>query len=805
MKSNVFVGLKPGPTIRDLDRYSEFGFDYLLLPVTNYRYRDRVKKVFKDYLARSFDVGGFKAPEPQLQELGIAPFVGQKNSLRFVGLISSWLELESDDPFVQELSYQVLVNEYEYACFAGIEHLIMAPPRNLNRLTQYAQTIARLLGRFDENYQFKNSPIISISLPMFEDTDPFSTWELWTTVRKRCNYHPKLCISLALPRSKMPAHVLQRWLSEPVVCLLVSSSIFAINQYNYPVLSKYNQQTINKFQRINGNSQYQFGEFCVFLHGTEKYASTIKGEESAFLDYINYLLKRGDDRALAEGLTLGSREPCILPPLDTLSQHLSDETYNTFEKDKMKYDLYEQAVTQALDDVILERQEHVTSSSASPIVILVAGAGRGPLVDRVFRICKTTIQQRVRIIALEKNPHALLYLQKKKFDSWKDAVEVVKSDMRSWQSSTQVDICISELLGSFGCNELSPECLASIEKRNCTPFTKFIPQSYTSYLAPVSAPLIYQKLKFMNEGACFEKPWVIHNIPHATVSSKVNELWSFNHPSVNSTQSFSKFVTTAFKIKNKAEVHGLVGYFSAVLYKSVYLSILPHDCSIKFADALPSAHELNSDDQQSTLCQQVKRTSNLQSWSPIFFPLKQPMFVTDDTEFEVSISRSSSWVEAKCWYEWCVSSFVYLVASQSSTRKSQASERLSDKVQKHCGTGITPPPTLGIQSAFGQFQPSLGYSNGSEIGTEDGLESDMFDNPETGMDFSTHQQSGWQSLKDVHGLGVSTLPVFDLQMQNDGIPSAKTPTLDEEYHVRVKTSASETHNVGGRAHSMPLA
>ena len=36
---------------------------------------------------------------------------------------------------------------------------------------------------------------------------------------------------------------------------------------------------------------------------------------------------------------------------------------------------------------------------------------------------------------------------------------IVSTDMRVWDAPLKADILVSELLGSFGDNELSPECL----------------------------------------------------------------------------------------------------------------------------------------------------------------------------------------------------------------------------------------------------------------------------------------------------------------------------------------------------------
>lgn len=43
-------------------------------------------------------------------------------------------------------------------------------------------------------------------------------------------------------------------------------------------------------------------------------------------------------------------------------------------------------------------------------------------------------------------------------------MELVFADMRRWKPSKKCDILVSELLGSFGDNELSPECLDGAQK-----------------------------------------------------------------------------------------------------------------------------------------------------------------------------------------------------------------------------------------------------------------------------------------------------------------------------------------------------
>jgi protein arginine N-methyltransferase 5 len=68
------------------------------------------------------------------------------------------------------------------------------------------------------------------------------------------------------------------------------------------------------------------------------------------------------------------------------------------------------------------------------------------------------------LFAIEKNPNAYVHLLRHNRDSWNGQVTVIKSDMRSWNPPFVVDILISELLGSFGDNELSPECLDGVQR-----------------------------------------------------------------------------------------------------------------------------------------------------------------------------------------------------------------------------------------------------------------------------------------------------------------------------------------------------
>jgi len=250
-------------------------------------------------------------------------------------------------------------------------------------------------------------------------------------------------------------------------------------------------------------------------------------------------LKLDSEEAVLETPYLDS----LQSPLQPLGDHLEYQTYETFEKDPVKYTNYGEAIELALLDglasgaypkvksvftslsrlketseTLCERLEMATGKldlgatkeiDVKEVTILVVGAGRGPLVreaiaavDRVTSYSLMGTEGKAalhaKIIAIEKNPSAVLYLQSLRGTepSWNGAydpaapnlangareivpgsssVSVIGCDMREATShpilrrmienqQARGDIVVSELLGSFGDNELSPECLDGVQQ-----------------------------------------------------------------------------------------------------------------------------------------------------------------------------------------------------------------------------------------------------------------------------------------------------------------------------------------------------
>ena len=96
-------------------------------------------------------------------------------------------------------------------------------------------------------------------------------------------------------------------------------------------------------------------------------------------------------------------------PLQPLSDTLSSAVYQTFEKDRVKYENYRSAIGAAVVNLIDELNLNI-------INVFVLGAGRGPLVSEAIKVVDELKQIRrsvilLKIVAVEKNSNAFVTLQ----------------------------------------------------------------------------------------------------------------------------------------------------------------------------------------------------------------------------------------------------------------------------------------------------------------------------------------------------------------------------------------------------------
>ncbi|POO03787.1 Protein arginine N-methyltransferase PRMT [Trema orientale] len=570
-------------------------------------------------------------------EYGVLPFAGSdlvlspsQWSSHVVGKISSWIDLDSDDEILRMDSETTLKQEIAWASHLSLQACLLPAPRGKS-CANYARVVNEIL-------QSLNNMLLWLRVPLVKTDDDatdvnsdhmIDSWEIWNSFQLLCEHHSRLSIALDVMSSLPSENSLGRWFGEPVRAAIVNTDSFLTNTRGYPCLSKRHQKLITGFFNhsiqviISGKPVHNLQRGIADL-ASDQSNNNIDGVQRyplrPYLDYIGYLYQRMDPIPEQERFELGYRD-FLQSPLQPLMDNLEAQTYETFEKDTMKYIQYQRAICKALLDRVPDEE-----ASAITTVLMVVGAGRGPLVRASLQAAEESGRM-LKVYAVEKNPNAVVTLHSLvKLEGWESIVTIISCDMRYWDAPEKADILVSELLGSFGDNELSPECLDGAQ-RFLKPDGISIPSSYTSFIQPVTASKLYNDVKSHKDVTHFETAYVVKLHSVARLASP-QPVFTFTHPNFSTDKSNNRYKKLRFEIPSdtgSAMVHGFAGYFDATLYKDVHLGIEP-------STATPSMF----------------------SWFAIFFPLRTPVCIQPCTHLEVHFWRCCG--PTKVWYEWGVTS-----------------------------------------------------------------------------------------------------------------------------------------------------
>jgi len=287
-----------------------------------------------------------------------------------------------------------------------------------------------------------------------EASEGESPWTRWNRLRVSCEHSQALFVALELgvdlPESDAE---IARWEAEPVKVLLLPVACFLTNKMGFPVLSKRHQAVVHRFAKFNvqilvtGRPRHPQGRkvYQQYLRHAWQTLGTMAEDEAMEAPYLDYLQA----------------------PLQPLMDNLESQTYETFEKDPVKYEQYRKAVVLALRDFVkrksteteraaagmrtaaaadappppppppppLPSNEDAAENSAAAgsraavaapqqeieAVLMVVGAGRGPLV-RASLMAGAQVAAEVaaspeklaltlRVFAVEKNPNAVVTLR----------------------------------------------------------------------------------------------------------------------------------------------------------------------------------------------------------------------------------------------------------------------------------------------------------------------------------------------------------------------------------------------------------
>lgn len=596
---------------------SSGGFDFVVATLMDPNYRPSLMEK---------DIGGGSHVLPFAgSDLVLSP---SQWSSHVVGKISSWIDLDSEDEILRMDSETTLKQEITWASHLSLQACLLPSPKGAS-CANYARCVNQILQSLNNMQLWLRIPLVKNDDDTMDFIPSGDSWELWNSFRLLCEHHSQLSVALDVLSSLPSANSLGRWFGEPVRAAIIHTDSFLTNARGYPCLSRRHQKLITGFLnhsiQVVISGKLNHGVPSVSLdsaldHTGTNVESSQRHSLRPYLDYIAYLYQRMDPLPEQERFELSYRD-FLQSPLQPLMDNLEAQTYETFEKDSVKYIQYQRAIGNALVDRVPDEE-----ASSLTTVLMVVGAGRGPLVRASLQAAEET-GRKLKIYAVEKNPNAVVTLHSLvRLEGWEKTVTIVSCDMRCWDAPEKADILVSELLGSFGDNELSPECLDGAQR-----FLKqdgiSIPSSYTSFIQPVTASKLHNDVKSHKDVVHFETAYVVkvHSVARL---SPCEPVFTFTHPNFSTKKSNQRYKKLRFEIPSdtgSAMVHGFAGYFDAMLYKDVHLGIEPSTA-----------------------------TPNMFSWFAIFFPLRTPVCIRPGSPLEVHFWRCCG--STKVWYEWCVAS-----------------------------------------------------------------------------------------------------------------------------------------------------
>lgn len=654
-----------------------------------------------------------------------------------------------------------LYSSIQWSIHMNIPAIILPSLPNKKRdVQQYATMIYRVMMRCEWiNGTSSSTSSLQLWIPVPFTKRGYQLWIYFTMYicRSTSTSLPIYCLLTNITQQPTQAQVQQRSLTStstsiastivllhafigngyPIAAIQYNTQYdFLMNKKCYPTLPKINQFIlIMLLQRIGRTIR-------VLINTTNNINTNNIALAKYYVQYIQHIrTSKPEIISLLDTIYSQEKEIDYLDqlqsPLQPLKDHLMNLTYEVFEQDPIKYKQYQYATQTCIEDIIYYNTTTISSSSSNgflrlqddTIIVLVVGAGRGPLVSaccRAYRIVKMNKERipKLKIYAIEKNPSAILYLNSMLYSShndqqhpWYDIdVTIIHEDLRYINKEKHVNgyianIVISELLGSFGCNELSPECLNELLIHNTicqNNYTLNIPYLYNSYITPISSTKLYQQIlqqqlypsstqhnNIVGYQQAYETPYVVR--PHHTSQMYPEQLcWSFQHGHTfdnnnNTTASTATNNTTTTKDSSSLEREAVITFFDDdnnttknyhYYGASLGCGYNPINDMVATKCLQDSTVGNNNNDYTlpcwilngflgtfTTLLYESKRlnrsillstapnhdfSKDMFSWFPLYFPLNEPILIPRNGIITLNICRKCNIIMKKVWYEWSV-------------------------------------------------------------------------------------------------------------------------------------------------------
>ena len=296
-----------------------------------------------------------------------------KLSFSFIVYHFKWIDPDNQNDNIRRTAFEILEEEISWSVHLGLQAVILPPPSRSS--INYSRIINQLCSKNSRqqqlwlqiplenaiHYRDVKSSLVDTSEEISEDS--YDSWETWRDISIYCNYTKKLGVALVISEDLFEFEdSLKRWLAEPVKAIILHTRVFIPNKQGFPVLSSALQKFIFYFLD---------SKIHIIITGKPKLQPTLL----SYVQYVRHLetkyrAKKQDEMSFGEKFTIGYKD-CLQAPLQPLMDNLESQTYDVFEKDPVKYNLYQEAVEKALIKITSSRIGTDKSDLEIKIAVLV--------------------------------------------------------------------------------------------------------------------------------------------------------------------------------------------------------------------------------------------------------------------------------------------------------------------------------------------------------------------------------------------------------------------------------------------------
>lgn len=246
------------------------------------------------------------------------------------------VDCDSRHEHVRLRSEAILTQEINFAMHLSVHAIVIDMPQ-----TARIENFARILTSYTSNVHTSSTRfLLRIEIPgNFDDAE--EVYQKFLEFKQLTGHTCQSIQLILVIGDDLPSweHFNHRWIGEKVHSVQVHSSSFINNAKGFPVMSKKHQECIRAFMR------QQVRVIVRSRHPNDSLESHYQ--------YLCHLFKTHDQLDEDDRIEVSYRN-YLQSPLQPLADNLEAATYEVFENDKIKYDIYEEGLYKAF----LDKKKH---------------------------------------------------------------------------------------------------------------------------------------------------------------------------------------------------------------------------------------------------------------------------------------------------------------------------------------------------------------------------------------------------------------------------------------------------------------